>query len=63
MNPRYNLDGEGRENSREEYKLAVRTIRHLVASDEIGTTPSKLGNKSKISRKFLKLVTLHVNME
>ena len=47
----------------EKHKLGVRTIRQLVVSGEIGTTPTKRGNKPKISREFLKLVALHVNIE
>ena len=34
-----------------------------MASGKIGTMPSKCGNKPKISRKFLKLVALHVQVE
>ena len=43
--------------------MVVRLIRHLISSGTIGTTPSKRGNKPKISRNFLKLVGLHINME
>ena len=63
LNRQYNLDGEGRVNSREKHKLVVRTIRYLVASGTIGTTFSKCGNIRTISRNFMKLVALHVHME
>ena len=49
------MAGEGNENSTEKkHKVAVRTIRHLMVSGEIGTTPSKRGKRPKISREFLK---------
>ena len=43
--------------------LAVRTVQCLVAKNQIGVTPEKKGRKPIISRSFLKLVALHVNME
>ena len=43
--------------------LSVRTVQCLVAKGQIGSTPEKRGAKPAISRSFLKLVAVHVNME
>ena len=62
-NKKYKLNGEAREGSREKHMLKVRTVQRLVAKGQIGSTPEKRGAKPAISRSFLKLVALHVNME
>ena len=58
-NKKFKLNGEAREGSREKHMLQ----QHLVAKGQIGSTPEKRGAKPEISRSFLKLVALHVNME
>ena len=63
LNRWFNLDGEGCVDNRVKHKLVVQTIRHLGASNAIGTTHSKRGDTMKISCNFLKLVAFHVNME
>merc|ERR1711957_1094490 len=63
LNNKYHLDGEGRENSREKHRLSLRTIQRLVKKEQIGVTPSKKGVKPKISREFLRLAAIHINME
>ena len=63
INDKYHLNGEGRENSREKHMLHVRTIQRLVKNEQIGVTPNKRGVKHKISREFLRLAALHINME
>lgn len=63
LNHKWNLDGEGKEDSREKEMLTVRTVRRAVEQGRIGTSPQKKGAKPKISRDFLRLVALHANME
>jgi len=63
INDKYHLDGEGRENSREKHRLSLRTIQRLVKQEQIGITPCKKGVKPKISRDFLRLAAIHINME
>ena len=57
------MDSKGRENIREKRTLVVHIVRHLVTFSTIGTPPSKCGNTPNISRHFLKLVALRVNMD
>ena len=63
INNKYKLDGEGREESREKHMVALSTVRRAVANGKVGVSPKKKGRKANISRDFLKLVALHVNME
>ena len=62
LDKKYNLTGKG-QNMREKDMIAVRTVQRLVAQNKVGVTPEKKGRKAVISRAFLKLVALHVNME
>ena len=57
LNKKYQLDGEGREESREKHMLAVRTVPRAVK--EGIESPKKKGKKSEISREFLRLVAVH----
>src|SRR5210317_746776 len=43
--------------------VALSTVRRAVSNGKVGVSPKKKGRKAKISRDFLKLVALHVNME
>ena len=62
-NKQFNLDGHGRENSREKRKLNVSTLAKSVDKGMIGCSPKKKGRKEKIDRDFVRLVALHANME
>ena len=63
LNKKYMLHGNGRDGSREKHILGVRTVQRLVAKEQVGVTPQKRGPKPKISREFIHLVALHINME
>ncbi len=60
LNKKYSLDGEGKEGSREQGKLTVRTVSRWV--DAGNTEPPKKGRGQKIDRGLLRLVALHANM-
>ena len=58
LNHKWNLDGEGKEDSREKEMLSVRTVRHAVDEGRIGVSPQKKGAKAKINREYLRLSML-----
>lgn len=60
LNRRFSLDGEGKEGSREQGKLTVRTVSRWVDNGII--EPPKKGRAQKIDRCLLRLVALHANM-
>ena len=60
LNKKYSLDGEGKEGSREQGKLTLRTVDRWVETGR--TEPPKKGRAQKIDRSFLRLVALHANM-
>ena len=63
LNRKYQLDGQGQEGSREKKKLTITTVYRAVRNGTVGSSPKKKGRNATISRDFLKLVALHVNME
>ena len=62
-NKKYNLDGEGKENSREQKRIALSTVLRYIEKGRVGKSPAKKGRQQSISRNLLRLVALHANME
>ena len=63
LNNKYRLCIEDRNNTRENHMLAERTVQPYITANKIDVTPKKKGANTKISQEFIKLVTLHINME
>jgi hypothetical protein len=62
-NEKYNLDGEGKENSREQKRVSLSTALRQIEKGQAGKSPAKKGRKKRISRNLLRLVAIHANME
>ena len=62
-NKQFNLDGDGKQLSREKKMLNKSTLKRAMSKGIIGESPKKKGKPAKIDRDYLRLVALHANME
>eukprot|EP00956_Cyclotella_meneghiniana_P019141 scaffold32561_cov32-Cyclotella_meneghiniana.AAC.2 len=54
--------GGGKENSREKNMLAVSTLRRAVKDGNFGVSPKKKGRSARVSRNWMELVAVHINV-
>jgi hypothetical protein len=62
LNEEYRLTGVNKENSWEKNMLSLATVKRYVSQGLIDTTPLKKGKTPEISRNWMKLVAVHINM-
>ncbi len=60
---KYSLEGDGREGSREQFKVTVSTLKRKVASGDIGMSPAKKDPQPAIDCNYLGLVAIHASMQ
>jgi hypothetical protein len=62
LNLEFGLDGEGKESSHEKKMLLLRTVGRAISNGRVVLSPLAKGKSAEISREWVELVAIHINM-